>query len=89
MRPRSRCLTTVHREILNDIVFPTTVTARSLRIAADGRKQQKVFVDPLDKDVIEGKIDALIHCYHKLTTHKIALGFSKPSLFQQKLIASR
>merc|ERR1712232_954002 len=89
MRPRSRCLTVVHKEILNDVVFPSTITARSMRIAADGRKHQKVLLDPLDKDIIEGKIDAIIHCYHKLTTHKIALGFSKPSIFQQKLIALR
>jgi len=89
MRPRSRCLTVVHKEILNDIVFPSTITGRSMRIAADGRKSQKVMLDPLDKDVVENKIDAVIHCYHKLTTHKIALGFSKPSIFQQKIIASR
>merc|ERR1711934_762851 len=89
MRPRSRCLTVVHKEVLNDIVFPSTITGRSMRIAADGRKHQKVMLDPLDKDIIENKIDAIIHCYHKLTTHKIALGFSKPSIFQQKLIASR
>jgi len=60
-----------------------------MRISADGRKHQKVLLDPLDKDTIENKIDAIIHCYHKLTTHKIALGFSKPSVFQQKIIASR
>ena len=89
MRPRSRCLTTVHKEILNDVVFPSTITGRSMRITADGRKHQKVLLDPLDKDIIENKIDAIVHCYHKLTTHKIALGFSKPSVFQQKLIASR
>merc|ERR1712099_54954 len=89
MRPRSRCLTVVHKEILNDVVYPSTITGRSMRVAADGRKHQKVLLDPLDKDVVENKIDAVIHCYHKLTTHKIALGFSKPSIFQQKIIASR
>ena len=89
MRPRSRCLTTVHKEILNDVVFPSTITGRSMRMSADGRKAEKVMLDPLDRDDIENKIDAIVHCYHKLTTHKIALGFSKPSHFQQKILNAR
>lgn len=60
-----------------------------MRMTVDGKKHQKVLLDPLDKDVMENKIDAIIHCYHKLTTRKIALGFSKPSTFQQKIIDSR
>jgi hypothetical protein len=38
---------------------------------------------------MEKKLDAITHCYHKLTTHKIALGFAKPSVFQQKIIEQR
>jgi hypothetical protein len=38
---------------------------------------------------MQGKLDAITHCYHKLTTHKIALGFAKPSVFQQKIIEQR
>lgn len=38
---------------------------------------------------MEHKLAAITHCYHKLTTHKIALGFSKPSLFQQKTLEQR
>ena len=72
MRPRSRCLTSVHKEILNDVVFPSNITGRSIRVTLDGKKHQKVLLDPLDKDIMEEKIDAVMHCYHKLTTHKIA-----------------
>jgi len=68
MRPRSRCLTVVHKEILNDVVFPSTITGRSLRLGADGRKSEKVMLDPLDKDDIDSKVDAIVHCYHKLST---------------------
>jgi len=89
MRPRSRCLTVVHKEILNDVVFPSSITGRSTRVTLDGKKHQKVLLDPLDRETMDPKLDAIMHCYHKLTTHKIALGFSKPSPFQQKLIASR
>lgn len=60
-----------------------------MRVQADGRKQQIVLLDPLDVELMEDKLDAIIDCYHKLTTHKISLGFSKPSIFQQKIIKSR
>ncbi len=55
----------------------------------DGRRHHKVFLDPLDKEIVENRCAAITHCYHKLTTHKIALGFSKPTHFQQKVIDSR
>ena len=89
MRPRSRTLVTVHKEILNDVVFPSNITDRSMRVQVDGKRQQIVQLDPLDIDLMEDKLDAIIDCYHKLTTHKISLGFSKPSVFQQKIIKSR
>ena len=60
-----------------------------MRIDIDGKKSQKVFLDPLDKEIMEHKVKAITHCYHKLTTHKIHLGFSKPTLFQQKTLEQR
>lgn len=89
MRPRSRTLTAVHKEILADVCFPSNITGRGVRIDLGGAKHQKVFLDPLDKEIMEHKIAAITHCYHKLTTHKIALGFSKPTLFQQKTLEQR
>jgi len=89
MRPRSRTLTAVHAEILADVCFPSSITGRAVRIVADGRKHQKVMLDPLDREVMMDRLAAVAHCYHKLTTHKIALGFSKPSVFQQKIIDQR
>ena len=80
-RPRSRTLTNVHKEILADVCFPSNITGRGVRIDIDGKKSQKVYLDPLDKEIMEHKIAAITHCYHKLTTHKIHLGFSKPTLF--------
>lgn len=89
MRPRSRCLTTVHKEILNDVCFPSHIAGRSVRVSIDGHRHQKVFLDPLDRDIMDNRIDAITHCYHALTTHKIALGYAKPSHFQQKIIDQR
>lgn len=55
----------------------------------DGKRHQRVYLDPLDRENIESRIDAITHCYHRLTTHKIALGFSKPTHFQQKILDQR
>ena len=60
-----------------------------MRISMDGHRHQRVYLDPLDRESMEARLDAITHCYHKLTTHKIALGFAKPSIFQQKIIEQR
>jgi small subunit ribosomal protein S7e len=88
-RPRTRTLTTVHKEVLSDVCFPSNITGRGVRIDIDGKKSQKVCLDPLDKELMEHKMAAITHCYHKLTTHRIHLGFSKPTLFQQKTLEQR
>ena len=70
-------------------MFPSNITGRAVRMTVDGRRHQKVYLDPLDREIMEKKIDAITHCYHALTTHKIALGYSKPTHFQKKIIEQR
>ena len=41
MRPRSRTLTAVNLEILSDVVFPSNITAKSIRVTLDGKKHEK------------------------------------------------
>ena len=89
MRPRSRTLTTVYAELLNDVVFPSNISGRAIRVSIEGRKQQKVYLDPLDKELVEDKLEVCADAYRRLTTQKIHLSFSKPSTFQQKLIDQR
>ena len=84
MRPRSRTLKAVHSAILQDVVVPSSITGRTIRVAKEGGNTERVFLDPLDKHLVESKIDCMAHCYAKLTTHKIAIGFSKPTSFQKK-----
>ena len=85
-RPRTRTLKAVHAALLEDIVVPSSVTARSIRVSQTGGTQERVYLDPLDKTNVEQKIDCMAHAYAKLTTHKISIDFSKPTSFQKKKI---
>jgi hypothetical protein len=58
-------------------------------VTLDGKKHIKIYLDPLDKEKVESKLDAMAHMYHKLTTHKITLHFSKPNSFQKKVLEQK
>jgi len=88
-RPRSRTLKAVHSAILDDIVAPSNVTGRQFKSTVEGRKIEKVFLDPLDREVMEPRLDSLTHAYAKLTTHTVHFEFSKPTAFQQKKLESQ
>merc|ERR1712241_1389928 len=86
MRPRSRTLKAVHQAILNDIVCPSNIVGRRTRALIDGKQNERVFLDPLDKEMMEVKIEALSHAYQKLTTHKVHFEFPKPNVHQQRVL---
>lgn len=52
----------------------------------DGKKHIKLYLDPLDKEKVENKVDAMASIYQKITTHKISISFSKPNSFQKKVL---
>ena len=62
-RPRSRTLTAVHQATLEDIVYPATVTGRNTRVTLDGQKNIKIFIDPLDREWVEDKAEAMAAVY--------------------------
>ena len=83
-RPRSRTLKAVHAAILNDVVVPSSIVGRRSRVSMQTGFTEKVYLDPLDKMLVEDKLDAMADAYSKLTTHKISLEFAKPTNFQKK-----
>ena len=56
---------------------------------ATGGRAYKVFLDPLDRDEVEDKLDAFTETYRKLTHKTINFEFAKPNSFQKLMIAHR
>jgi small subunit ribosomal protein S7e len=88
-RPRSRTLKAVQQAFLNDIVVPSTVAGRQTRVSLTEGTTERVFLDPMDKDTVQDKIEAMAHAYQKLTTHKIAIEFKKPTSHQIKKLEQK
>ena len=89
MRPRSRTLKAVHAAILEDIVTPSGIYGRTTKISRDAGRKEKVFLDPLDKELVDEKLEAFSHAYQKLTTHKVYFEYSKPTSFQKKKLTEK
>lgn len=83
-RPRSRTLKAVHAATLNDVVMPSSIVGRRSRVSQQTGFTEMVYLDPLDKMLVEDKIGAMADAYAKLTTHKISIEFAKPTSFQKK-----
>ncbi|KAI0719481.1 40S ribosomal protein S7 [Cerioporus squamosus] len=74
-RPRSRTLTSVHDKILEDLVFPTEIVGKRTRVAVDGSKLLKVFLDAKDATSLEYKLDSFSSVYRRLTGKDVVFEF--------------
>ncbi len=73
--PRDRTLTAVFDGYLDDILFPATIVGKRIRYPAGKTRTYKVLVDPLDKEIVEYKLPALVACYKALTNRKLEIEF--------------
>ncbi|KAL2926582.1 40S ribosomal protein S7 [Bienertia sinuspersici] len=65
-RPRSRTLTSVHENILEDVVQPAEIVGKRCRYRLDGSKIMKVYLDPKAKNDTEYKLETFSGVYRKL-----------------------
>lgn len=75
-RPYSRTLTAVHEGILEDLVFPSEITGKRTRVATDGSRLIKCFLDSKDATSLEYKLDSFSSVYKKLTGRDVTFMFS-------------
>ncbi|XP_065061758.1 small ribosomal subunit protein eS7-like [Rhopilema esculentum] len=75
MRPRSRTLTSVHDNILDDLVYPSEIVGKRIRIKLDGSRMTKVHLDKSQQTNVEHKIDTFAAVYKKLTGKDVLFEF--------------
>ncbi|KAK1927761.1 ribosomal protein S7e [Papiliotrema laurentii] len=74
-RPRSRTLTAVHEKILEDLVWPSEITGKRTRVAADGSKLIRVYLDPKEQNLLEYKLDTFSSVYRALAGKDVHFEF--------------
>jgi len=67
IRPRSRTLTTVHNAVLDDLVYPTAIVGKRLRVRTDGARTLRVLLDPREVKDTEYKLRTFQTLYKRLT----------------------
>lgn len=79
VRPRSRTLTAVHDNWLEDLVYPTEIVGKRIRVK-NGSRSLKVLLDPKDQTTVEAKTDVLAEVYRKLTGKDVTFEFPTQSM---------
>merc|ERR1711948_152211 len=65
MRPRSRTLTAVHDAILEDLVFPSEIVGKRIRVKLDSSRLIKVHLDKAQQNNVEHKVETFAGVYKK------------------------
>jgi len=74
-RPQSRSLTVVHNAILEDLVYPTQIVDKRLKVRVDGTRLIKVSLDPKKRELIEKKLDTISALYKRLCGKEVVFNF--------------
>merc|ERR1712036_43055 len=75
MRPRSRTLTAVHDSILEDLVFPSEIVGKRIRVKLDASRLIKMTLEKAQQTNVEHKLDTFGSVYKKLTGKDTVFSF--------------
>ena len=74
--PRDRTLTAVFEAYLDDLLYPATIIGKRVRYPVGStNRTYKVIVDPLDKEIVNDRIEAIKACYKALTNRILDIEF--------------
>jgi small subunit ribosomal protein S7e len=73
--PRDRTLTAVYQAALEDVLYPSTIVGLRTRFPKGNSRVFKVQVDPLDKEHIDYKSQAVSAAYKQLTGRRLVIEF--------------
>merc|ERR1712038_1145352 len=74
-RPRSRTLTAVHDNILEDLVYPAEIVGKRIRVKLDTSRIIKVHLDKSQQNNVEHKTDTYTAVYKRLTGKDVTFEF--------------
>ncbi|XP_058927131.2 small ribosomal subunit protein eS7-like [Kogia breviceps] len=66
-RPKSRTLTAMHDAILEDLVFPSEIVGKRIRVKLDGSRLIKFRLNKAQQNNVEHKVETFSGVYNKLT----------------------
>jgi small subunit ribosomal protein S7e len=75
VRSRTRSLKAVQEALLDDIVYPSEITGKRIRVRTDGSRLLKVHLNPKDAGSMSDKVDTFRAVYKNLTNKDVAFGF--------------
>lgn len=76
-KPYSRTLTSVHENLLEELLLPGSVISDRTRVRLDGSQIRKIVLDKADEHFLEGRTEAIKSAYKKLTHKDIEISFDK------------
>ncbi|XP_042852594.1 40S ribosomal protein S7-like [Panthera tigris] len=74
-RPRNCTLTAVHDAILEDLVFPSEIMGKRIRVKLDSSRLIKVHLDKAQQNNVEHKVETFSGVYKKLTGKDVNFEF--------------